>query len=149
MTYGYTTDPELDRSTNKVMIVGAVLLLAMAAVFPIYLAYEPSAREAERETQTASLVSEGETIWGFNCASCHGDRGEGASAPALNSQQFLESATDQQIQLLVSVGVPGTSMGAYSQDFAGPLTSEQIKAVATFLRAWEDDAPDVPDWRDP
>jgi hypothetical protein len=40
-------------------------------------------------------------------------------------------------------------MSAYSQDFAGPLTSEQIRAVTIYLRAWEDDAPDVPDWRDP
>jgi mono/diheme cytochrome c family protein len=149
MPYGYTTDPELDRSTNRTMTVGVVLLFAMAAAFPAYLAYEPSARESARETQLASLTEEGASIWGFNCASCHGEEGQGGLAPALNSQQFLQSATNDQIQLLVSVGVPGTTMSAYSQDFAGPLTSEQIKAVATYLRAWEDDAPDVPDWRDP
>ncbi len=149
MPYGYTTDPELDRSTSRVMLLGAALLLAIAAAFPIYLLYEPSAREEARESQLASLVSEGESIWGFSCASCHGDLGEGGSAPALNSRQFLQSASDTQIELLVSVGVPGTAMSAYSQDFAGPMTSEQIRAVARFLRAWEDDAPDFPGWRTP
>ena len=149
MPYGYTTDPELDHSTNRVMAFGVVLMLALLAAFPLYLSYEPSAREDSRETQVASLVEEGDSIWEFNCSTCHGEQGEGVTAPALNSEQFLVSASDEQTQLLVSVGVPGTPMSAYSQDFAGPLTSEQIKAVATFMRSWEEDAPDVPDWRDP
>ena len=149
MAYGYSTDPELDRSTNRVMMVGAVLLLAMAAAFPLYLAVEPSNRESARAAQLESLAEEGETIWEFSCASCHGDTGEGGSAPALNAQQFLQAATDEQIQLLVAVGVPGSAMGAYSQDFGGPLTSEQIKAVTTFLRSLEEDAPDFPNWRNP
>ena len=149
MAYGYSTDPEVDRSTNRVMMVGAVLLLAMAAAFPLYLAVEPSNRESSRAAQLESLAEEGEAIWEFSCASCHGDTGEGGSAPALNAQQFLQAATDEQIQLLIAVGVPGSAMGAYSQDFGGPLTSEQIKAVTTFLRSLEEDAPDFPNWRNP
>ncbi|MCP5025909.1 MAG: cytochrome c [Actinomycetia bacterium] len=149
MPYGYTTDPELDRSTNRVMMVGIVLLVATAAAFPLYLVYEPSSREDARETQLASLAEEGESIWGYNCESCHGVTGEGDTAPALNAQQFLESATDDQIALLVSVGVPGSAMNAYSQDFAGPMTSEQIKAVVTYMRSWEEEAPDLPNWRNP
>ncbi len=69
-------------------------------------------------------------------------------APALKSRQFLQSATDDQISVLVAVGVPGTQMGAFSIDFGGPLTSEQIKAVTTYLRSLEASAPDVPDWRE-
>jgi mono/diheme cytochrome c family protein len=149
MPYGYSTDPELDRSTNRVMVWGVLLLLAMALAFPVYLAFEPEAREDSRTENLASLASEGEDIWGFNCASCHGDNGEGGTAPALNSEQFLESATDDQISLLIAVGIPGSAMPAFSQDFSGPLTSEQIKGVTTYLRSWEEDAPDVPDWRNP
>lgn len=149
MPYGYKTDPELDRSTNRVMLVGVVLLVAMAAAFPLYLSYEPSAREDARASHLASLAEEGEGIWELSCASCHGAAGEGVSAPALNSEQFLQSASDKQIELLVSVGIPGTAMSAYSQDFAGPMTSEQIKAVTTFIRAWEEGAPDVPNLQNP
>lgn len=147
MPYGYTTDPELDRSTNKVMVWGAVLMFAMAAVFPLYRWIEPSARDEARQVQLTSLQHEGEQIWSVNCASCHGLNGEGGVGPALNSQQFLQSASDDQAALLIAVGVPGSQMSAYSQDFAGPLTSEQIKAVTTFMRSWEPDAPDNPDWR--
>lgn len=149
MPYGYASDPEIDRSTDRIMAVGVVLLVAIAAAFPLYLLYEPSAREEARATQLASLAEEGAEVWEFNCASCHGTNGEGGSAPALNAVQFLQSADDNQIALLVSVGVPGTQMSAYSQDFAGPLTSEQIKAVVTYLRSWEATAPDFPNWRDP
>lgn len=147
MPYGYTSDRELDDSTNRVMLWGAVLMVAMALVFPFYRWFEPDSRAAAREAQLASLAEEGGAIWSFNCASCHGLNGEGGLGPALNSKQFLQSATDDQISLLVSVGIPGSQMSAYSQDHGGPLTSEQIRAVTTFVRSWEPEAPDRPDWR--
>ena len=146
MAYEY--DEELEQSTNRVMVIGAVLLVAMALVFPLYRWFEPTNRESARAEQLDSLAETGETLWGFNCASCHGLSGEGGVGPALNSKQFLQSATDQQTEVLISVGVPGSQMGAYSQDFAGPLTSEQIKALAVYIRSWEEDAPDNPNWRD-
>jgi mono/diheme cytochrome c family protein len=147
MPYGYSTDDDLDQSTNRVMMWGAVLMLAMAAVFPLYRWFEPNARDESRALVLSSLEEEGEALWSLNCSSCHGLNGEGAVGPALNSQQFLQNATNQQIELLVSVGVPGSQMGAYSLDHGGPLTTEQIKALALFIRSWESDAPDNPDWR--
>ncbi len=149
MPYGYVSDPELDESTDRVMLVGAGLLFVLVAAFPLYLLYEPGAREEARQVQLDSLVAEGSSVWEFSCGSCHGEAGEGVSAPALNSQQFLQSSTDEQTALLVAVGVPGTTMSAYSQDHGGPLTSEQIRAVAAYIRSWEDQAPDRPDWREP
>ncbi|MFV0260209.1 MAG: c-type cytochrome [Acidimicrobiales bacterium] len=144
----YEVDDGLERSTNKVMAIGAVLMIALVLVFPLYRWVEPSNRDQARDDQLQSLAESGEQIWSFNCQSCHGLNGEGAIGPALNSQQFLTSATDEQIQLLVSVGVPGTQMGAYNQDHGGPLTSEQIKAVVIYIRSWEQTAPDRPDWLD-
>lgn len=149
MPYGYSKDPELERSTNRVMVWGVVLLAAMVLVFPLYLSIEPSNREESRAENLESLATEGAKVWEFNCASCHGENGEGLSAPALNSEQFLTAATDEQMLDLISVGVPGTAMSAFGQDFAGPLTSEQVESVTAFVRSWEEDAPDVPDWRTP
>ena len=148
MGYDYQTDEDMERSTNRVMLWGGVLMLLMALVFPFYRWFEPEARAEAREAQVESLVEQGSSIWELNCASCHGLDGEGGLGPALNSMQFLQSATDEQIQGLVAVGVPGTQMSAYSLDFGGPLTTEQIKAVTTFIRSWEPDAPDRPDWRE-
>ena len=144
----YEVDEDLERSTNKVMVIGALLMLGMALVFPLYRWTEPASRDDAYESQLDSLAAQGEDLFGFNCASCHGLNGEGGIGPALNAEQFLQSATDEQIQLLIAVGVPGSQMGAYSQDFAGPLTGEQIRALTVYMRAWEEDAPDRPDWRD-
>jgi mono/diheme cytochrome c family protein len=119
----------------------------MALVFPLYRWFEPTSRADARDSQLQNLAVEGETIWKFNCSSCHGISGEGGIAPALNSKQFLQSATNDQISLLVSVGIPGSLMSAFSLDHGGPLTSEQIKAAVTLLRSWEPTAPDNPEWR--
>ena len=145
----YETDDELEAGTNRVMVYGVILLVAMAAIFPLYRLTEPSNRDEARQDNLDSLAESGEAIWNLNCSSCHGISGEGGSAPALNSKQFLQAATDPQIETFVAVGVPGTQMSAYSQDFAGPFTSEQIRAVTVYMRTWEEDAPDRPDWREP
>lgn len=148
MPYDYQSDTELESSTNRVMMWGGILMFLMVLAFPIYRWYEPAAREEARETHIESLVSQGKGIWELNCASCHGVNGEGGVGPALDSQQFLQAATNEQMSSLIAVGVPGTQMSAYSLDFGGPLTAEQIKAVAQFIRSWEPDAPDRPDWRE-
>jgi mono/diheme cytochrome c family protein len=142
-------DESLEKETNDWMRWGLVIMVVMVLIFPIYRIYEPSSRADARDVQEASLVAQGGDIYTLNCASCHGQMGEGGVGPALNSKQFLESALDEQISALVAVGVPGSQMGAYSLDFGGPLTSEQIEAITFFLRAWEEDAPDFPNWRDP
>lgn len=144
-----TPDPDLDASTNSWMMAGLVIMALMVLVFPVYRFYEPGAREEARASHLASLAEQGEGIYQLNCTACHGVSGEGGIGPALNAKQFLQSATDEQIEVLIAVGVPGSQMNAYSIDFGGPLTSEQITAVTTFLRSLEPDAPDVPDWRNP
>ena len=140
-------DLKLEEDTNRWMMSGVVLMAVMVLIFPLYRFFEPSNRDASYSSQLESLAAQGESIYSFNCVACHGLAGEGGVGPALNAAQFLEAATDSQIELLVAVGVPGSQMNAYSQDFAGPLTAEQIRAVTTFIRSWEDGAPDVPDWR--
>ncbi len=149
MPYRHRTDRDIDADTNRIMVWGVVLLAAMVLAFPLYLLVEPTNRAEARDLQLQSLQGQGKDLFQLNCSSCHDLNGEGGVGPALNSQQFLQASTDRQTELLISVGVPGSAMGAYSQDFGGPLTSEQIKALATFIRSWEENAPDVPDWRTP
>ena len=142
-------DEALEQSTNKWMAWGVGIMLAMALIFPVYRIYEPSNREADREAQLGFLAEQGAELFSDNCTACHGIEGLGGTAPALNSMQFLEAATNEQISALVAVGVPGSQMSAYSLDFGGSLTSEQIEAITTYLRGLEEDAPDFPEWRDP
>ncbi|NNC75292.1 MAG: cytochrome c [Acidimicrobiia bacterium] len=145
---GFTTDEELEQSTNTWMLWGAVLMAAFVLAFPLYRWVEPANRAEARESHVASLAEQGQGLWSLNCSSCHGLNGEGGVGPALNSQQFLQASSDDQTSLLISVGVPGSQMSAYSLDYGGPLTSEQIRSIVAYMRSWEADAPDVPEWRD-
>jgi len=137
-------DPALRRSLAWWMWFGVVI---MVAAFPLYRTVDASRRSNALASQQSALVASGAHLWALNCASCHGTRGQGSDAPALNSQQFLGSVTDEQIQRIVSAGVSGTEMPAWSNEFAGPLTDQQISAVVAFLRSWQKKAPSVPDWR--
>jgi len=140
-------DDELEQSTTRWMVAGITLTALFALMFPIYRVYEPAGRNQARVDLEASLAAQGGDLFQTVCASCHGANGQGVDAPALNSQQFLEAADDRQIASLIAHGIPGSEMAAYSLDFGGILTSQQIDAVTTYLRSLEPDAPDRPDWR--
>ena len=63
MPYGYSTDAEIDDSTDRMMLVGVALFIVLIAAFPLYLLYEPGAREDARQLQLDSLIEEGATVW--------------------------------------------------------------------------------------
>jgi mono/diheme cytochrome c family protein len=140
-------DPELEASTARWMQVGVVLMFLFAVAFPIYRLYEPGARATAREQQLADLRAEGQNVYEDSCSSCHGSEGQGVDAPALNSKQFLGSVTQDQIASIAAHGIPGSEMPAWSIDFGGPLTAEQIDAAASYIESWRPNAPDRPDWR--
>jgi mono/diheme cytochrome c family protein len=147
-----TEDPrnaELEASTRKWMSAGLVLMVLFALAFPLYRIYEPTRRAEAREDQQSFLADKGSDLFDANCVDCHGPEGVGAIAPALGAKEFLESVTDTQIRQLTAVGVPGTEMVAYSNDFGGPLTATQIESISVYLRSLEEDAPSIPNWRTP
>lgn len=140
-------DPRLDQSLHRWQVAGVVVFLLLVAVFPLYRIAEAGGRADTTTVRRTTLVTVGEQVWADNCALCHGDNGEGVDSPALNSRQFQEVATNEQIVGLARVGIPGTNMQAWSDELGGPLTDEQISAVAAFIKSWKEGAPDVPDWR--
>jgi mono/diheme cytochrome c family protein len=145
----HSGDAELKASTDRWMFVGLVLMGLFVLAFPLYRWYEPAARTAARAQQVDSQAALGSQIFEFNCSSCHGAEGRGGTAPALATEQFLGMVTDDQIVHFVSLGTPGSEMVGYSIDNNGPLTSQQIRAVATYLRSLEDVAIDNSSWRYP
>jgi len=140
---------ELQASTNRWMVAGLVLMGLFVLAFPLFRFYEPGRRADARTQQQMFLAQQGAEVFAANCESCHGAAGSGAVAPAIGAKEFLEAVTDDQLSQLIAVGIPGSEMVAYSNDFGGPLTSEEITAVTTFLRSLGDDAPSNPGWRTP
>ena len=123
-------------------------MILLLAGFVAYRVREPGLRRSATRAQTASYTAIGTQIFATSCAQCHGKNASGgASAPTLNSTQFLKNTTNDQIFALVSGGVSGTEMPAWSLDYGGTLTGEQVRQVITYLRSLEPHAPNIPGWR--
>lgn len=142
-------DVALRKSLVRWQWVGFVVFFLLVAAFPVYRAVESTRRSDALASQQAALISSGHQLWALNCASCHGVNGEGVDAPALNSQEFLKSVADGQMQGIIAGGIPGTEMPAWWNEYGGPLTDEQIVAIVAYVRSWEKTAPSIPEWRNP
>jgi cytochrome c oxidase cbb3-type subunit 3 len=75
-----------------------------------------------------------ETLYGQNCAGCHGAQGKDGAAVGLNSQVYLAIADDVTIRRITAEGVPGTAMPAFAQSSGGMLTDNQVNAIVTGIR---------------
>jgi mono/diheme cytochrome c family protein len=137
----------LRRSLDRHYTWGLVFMVVLILGFVIYGIQEPTRRAHAAREQQATYVHLGEGLFANNCASCHGRAATGGSAPTLNAKQFLTSTSDEQARLLIAGGVSGTSMPAWSLDFGGPLTDEQVRQLVTYLRSLQPSAPSVPNWR--
>lgn len=140
---------DLDRSLQRWLLAGLILLALLVAAFPAYRVAEGSRRADAIVRRHGAEILMGRSLWSANCASCHGRLGEGATAPALNSKEFFEVATEQQMHHIIQGGVPGTAMGAWWNEFGGSLTDQQVRAIVAYLLSWSHTAPSRPDWRSP
>jgi len=75
------------------------------------------------------------TLYGQNCAACHGVEGRGGAAIALADPVYLAVADDAAIRKAVASGVSGTSMPAFAQSAGGMLTDKQIDVISGGIRA--------------
>jgi cytochrome c oxidase cbb3-type subunit 3 len=83
-----------------------------------------------------SQIVDFNTLYGQNCAGCHGESGKGGPAPPIGDPVFLAIADDDTIRRIASSGVPGTSMPAFAQTSGAMLTDKQIDALVQGIRAW-------------
>ena len=89
---------------------------------------------------TEESIALGSQLYSANCSRCHGPDGQGTPrASSLNVKSFLTDTTDQAIQQIVTLGVPGTAMPAWGDR----MTDAQIQAIVGFIRQWEPTAPEV------
>jgi cbb3-type cytochrome c oxidase subunit III len=81
------------------------------------------------------LLASALPIYAANCAGCHGAEGEGtAIAPALNDATLRQEKTDQELERIITTGVPGTLMAGWNQALAGP----DITSLVGLIRYWDE-----------
>lgn len=133
------------REENYTRLIWAVLALSVLILvaFQLYINREPARIQMVRAADRSIAIAAGEELYQANCASCHGDQGEGVDAPALNNLAVLRDTPDETLFDLTVNGVPGTEMPAWGQARGGPFTDEEIKQMVAFIRSWEATAPDL------
>jgi mono/diheme cytochrome c family protein len=86
------------------------------------------------ETLAPNQVLEFGTLYGDNCAACHGRDGQGGAAIALANPVYLAIADEPATRATIANGVRGTSMPAFAQRAGGMLTDVQIDVLTKGIR---------------
>jgi len=132
-----------DENYTKHLIVGLVLTVLILVGFTVFIFTETSRLEKSAAAFEKERIKHGREIYTEQCSTCHGVQGEGGIGTTLNNKQLLKNTFDEVFFSIIRSGVPSTQMPAWSVDFGGPLTDEDIRAVVDFVRAWEDTAPEI------
>ena len=84
-----------------------------------------------------SDVTDFATLYGDNCAGCHGADGKSGAAIAMNNPVYLAIIDDASMRHVVADGVPGTAMPPFAQSSGGSLTDHQIDIlIAGIRKSW-------------
>jgi len=91
----------------------------------------------------------GQQLFAKNCATCHGDFGEGGPNPSrpgdiippISTAEFLKTRDDVTLRSIISQGQPNFGMSPFGTSFGGPLEDEEVDAIVAYLRAWEQNPP--------
>jgi len=105
----------------------------MRCIFFAVLLASASAGAAQTARPAAGASTEaaaGRRVFDAQCAWCHGNAGEGGTAPSLHGR--LTHATDlKSIVDIVTSGIPGTEMPS----FRSPLTEANIRRAAAYVQS--------------
>jgi cytochrome c oxidase cbb3-type subunit III len=114
------------------------LVLALICFFLVFAAgcshapgYPPS------PIPRPSAVTDFATLYGQNCAACHGANGQNGPAIDLANPEYQALVDDATLRKWISNGMPGTEMPAFAQSSGGMLTDAQVNALVAGMRqAW-------------
>ncbi len=125
--YGIRNDEHLDSRYSQMPAFGRDGLLESDEIDQVV----EYVRRISRQEHDATLAATGAEVFEMNCASCHGDGGEGdyfIGAPALNNQVWLYGGSREAIRYSVVNARFGIMPG-----FANRLREAEIRAVAAYV----------------
>jgi len=101
------------------------------------------------EAAEGTPVVVGQQLFAENCASCHGNLGEGGENPAragdviapISTAEYLKTRDNATLQAIIAQGQPNFGMSPFGTSYCGPLDGDQIDALVAFMRSWEADPP--------
>lgn len=91
----------------------------------------------------------GQNLFASNCATCHGELGEGGINPTrpddiiapISSAEYLKTRDNATLRAVIAQGQPNFGMSPFSSSFGGPLDDDEIDAIVAYIRSWESNPP--------
>lgn len=113
----------------------AACALALAATGCTHL---PGAPKPGIKVPNPDSVMDFATLYGQNCAGCHGEHGQNGAALDLANPVYEAWVSDSALQKIISNGETGTHMPAFVQSAGGFLTDAQVEALVHGMRSqWQ------------
>jgi len=78
------------------------------------------------------VLGDGRSLYKRYCAECHGEKGDKVAGIELRSKEFLEREGWEALRRIAQEGHGG--MPAFGRAAGGPLTDDEIRALAAYLR---------------
>jgi hypothetical protein len=156
----YYDDEMLEgKRLERFQVFGVVLLAVVVIAMPLYWVLEPARQKGAVEHVNQRFVNWGEQLFqttanaGFNCAGCHGGlKATGGNAPyavtdpktnevksvswfapALNTVTYRFD--DSEITYILTYGRVGSPMSAWGTDGGGPMNTQQLQTLVSYLHS--------------
>jgi cytochrome c oxidase cbb3-type subunit 3 len=121
---------------------GAALVLAMLGAIALMGCDLPGRPKPGPEVPRPEAVMTFKTLYGENCAGCHGAGGQNGAAMDLANPEYQAWVDDDSLRAVIANGEKGTLMPGFGVQSGGMLTDAQINAIIQGMRAsWS--RPDV------
>ena len=111
-----------ERYWLKVSYVCAAELFCLISVSPL---------KAQQQSYRPPDIDAGAGLYAANCVACHAS-GQGVPGVDLRSGQFRHASTDEELQLVIQNGIPGTAMPSHTYNTA------ELNGLVAFIRTMKD-----------
>jgi cytochrome c oxidase cbb3-type subunit III len=112
------------------VLTGCILVLAVAGCSRM-----PGTPKPGVEVPRPDSVMDFATLYGQNCAGCHGNNGQNGAAYDLANPDYQAWVDDATLQKITADGEPGAQMPAFAKSEGGFLTDAQVVAIVHGMRA--------------
>jgi menaquinol-cytochrome c reductase cytochrome b/c subunit len=130
---------------SGIMSAAVIIMVGLTIRAAITTPPQPEIHGASYEERLAL----GEELYATVCAECHQPEGEGGEVKGvkglegrvldpINSHDFLYTRTDETIYNIIDYGQPDLGMPPFGLAHGGELNRQQIEAIVTFIRSWDD-----------
>lgn len=149
----YFSDEELEGpAMERALSWGVALTIFIGLFLPLYWLVEPARIEDKRDEFYSEDVHQGRNLFAEACTTCHGTNAEGGFAPhpdpdvdapwpapsldnivARYEDSEIVTDVEEFVTRTVRQGREGTPMPAWSTEFGGPYTDQQIEQIVKYI----------------